>query len=88
MRVRILFFVALFSISSVTSSFSFTKSECIEMMHDAKTDFGARVMFYACRKEDSSWYNRSVDFRCAKLVAPIATELAAKMTWTDCRKSK
>ena len=87
MRKTFILLVTVLIFSSSSSVFSLDRSDCVKIMSDAKTEWGGKVMFAACIREKSSFYNRSKNYKCAKKAMKQKTEIAAKLTFADCKKN-
>lgn len=67
------------------SSYALDESTCADYSAKAKTDIGARIMYSVCIDEkDTSFYNRSKNFKCALKASKALSEMGARVKYNTC----
>ena len=84
--MRKLFNLSIFTLLLLLSNnlYALPREKCTEIAADAKTEWGFRLIFGFCLREDSYFFNRSKEFKCAVKAGRAGTETAAKMIFSEC----
>ena len=80
--VRIIPFTLLLMLSS--NLYALPREQCIEYAAEAETEWAFRLIMGRCNREDSFFFNRSKEFKCAVKAGSAKTERAAKTVWSNC----
>ena len=69
-------------------SYGLDRGTCSDYSAKAKTDVGAKIIFNVCLQEKgTSFYNRSIRFKCALKAAEAKTDVGAKIEFNTCISS-
>lgn len=82
MRLLYTFVFILFT-SISNPSYSLDQETCTDLMAEANTDLGGRLIYSACIDEKSLFF-RSKHFKCAKKAMKGKTEELVRMIYSTC----
>jgi hypothetical protein len=72
------------SLTIPEKSYALDYEKCIGYAAEAKTEYAYNLVLNLCVVEDSYFFNRSKQFKCAMKAAEAGTEQGAKMVFYSC----